>query len=339
MNQKVKLDLIIQSITKERAKNPENTFISINPAAKDHHDLQKIPFDEIQVILEELSTKLAILRIDEIKYRPRRKNESHYDFLHAAGSSLPIGFIIELQEDFEPWHKAYLKSKNISLPELSLKFLKATLAFLKRIQDDVAVNSSHILILDADILNHTQENSILGFLHSKDVILSYEYNKLKYGLSIKIKVNVDRFDVFKRELTDYLSQVKNQKSGGNSSKPVKTAGPKFPPITKWEDVAFKFVDGNNVKIKIGDKEYVAHYKEMGFEDKRTRNPNAQWSLLEYLAQHNGQISWDSSQANDTVKKKKQRLSKTLQKFFNFPEDPFHPYKSEDAYTIKIIFQA
>ena len=98
----------------------------------------------------------------------------------------------------------------------------------------------------------------------------------------------------------------------------------------------KFLDGNNVKISGKDsKPITAYYKEMGFEDARSRKPNKQWELIRLLAENNGELSWDKSEAKGDIKKKKQLLSKTLRDYFGIKGDPFYPYKEQNSYRIKI----
>ncbi|MGB7061154.1 MAG: hypothetical protein WBF13_02225 [Candidatus Zixiibacteriota bacterium] len=109
----------------------------------------------------------------------------------------------------------------------------------------------------------------------------------------------------------------------------------LPPGTKWEDINIKFLDGHNVKISVGDLNLKTDYKEMGFEDKRRQLPNNQWKFLEVLATSRCQVAWGESAASWSLKKSKQLLSKTLKEYFQIQEDPFHPYKQEKAYKIRI----
>jgi hypothetical protein len=70
----------------------------------------------------------------------------------------------------------------------------------------------------------------------------------------------------------------------------------LPPGTTWESITIKFVGGNDVRIRVGEKAWRASYKEMGFEDSRKAPPvpNEQWRLLTQLAEHQGQLdAWDA----------------------------------------------
>ena len=143
----------------------------------------------------------------------------------------------------------------------------------------------------------------------------------------------------------------------------------MPSNSKWEDITIKLIDGHNVDIKVKDKIIRSDYKQMGFEDKKSRKPNQQWSMLQLLASKGGSLSWQESpsskninvreieqnfshesdedsddsqnkgysilKAPDKVKKIKQLLSKSLKAFFKINEDPFLPYKQAKAYIIRI----
>jgi len=115
----------------------------------------------------------------------------------------------------------------------------------------------------------------------------------------------------------------------------KESGIKLPPNTKWEDITLKFLDGHNALIKAKGLKARVDYKEMGFEDKKTRLPNRQWKLLYFLAESRGELTWKDSEANQLIKKKKQLLAQALKAYFQIDEDPFLPYKQEKAYKIKI----
>jgi len=119
------------------------------------------------------------------------------------------------------------------------------------------------------------------------------------------------------------------------TKPKMPSSLKPPANTHWEDITIKFIDGHNVDIKFKDKKRRSDYKEMGFEDKKRRLPNQQWDFLKLLAKSEGTLTWENSEANDSLKKKKQLLSQTLKVCFDIHEDPFLPYKQEKAYKIKI----
>jgi len=141
----------------------------------------------------------------------------------------------------------------------------------------------------------------------------------------------------------------------------------LPSGVQWEDITIEFSDRHNVKIKCKNKTFRRDYKDMGFEDSKTRKPNKQWEFLYELAENNGEVSWgkysfgkrpnnrrteqdfghefdeNTSQNKgfsiikvpDVKKKTKQFLSQTLKAVFPIEGDPFFPYKEVGAYKIRL----
>jgi len=139
---------------------------------------------------------------------------------------------------------------------------------------------------------------------------------------------------------------------------------------KWEDITIEFADGHNLNIKCKGKTIRRDYKEMGFEDSKSRKPNKQWEFLNQLANSQGEIAWEKSssrktvstkrteqdfgyeydeddsttsqnkgfsiiKAPDKIKKIKQLLSQSLKTAFQIQSDPFFPYRKAKAYKIRI----
>lgn len=144
----------------------------------------------------------------------------------------------------------------------------------------------------------------------------------------------------------------------------------LPSGTKWEDIIIEFVDGHNLNIKCKGKTFRRDYKEIGFEDSKSRKPNKQWEFLIRLAQNQGEKAWEKSSLRksvetrraeqdfgyeydeddspasqnkgfsiiktpDKTKKVKQLLSRTLRNAFQIQNDPFFPYKEANAYKIRL----
>jgi len=146
---------------------------------------------------------------------------------------------------------------------------------------------------------------------------------------------------------------------------------RLPANARWEDISIAFMDGHNVDIKYKGKNYRSDFKEMGFEDLKSRRPNKQWELLQRLAENNGEIAWDSLssgrssdiskteqdfgyefdedetqnkgfsiiKAPDKLKKTKQLLAQSLKRFFKLDTDPFFPYEEVKAYKIRLKLTA
>ena len=187
------------------------------------------------------------------------------------------------------------------------------------------------------------------------------------GISFTIEVLDTYEEWFVNYANDLASGQKPLSPPETSSKPAL----KLPANAKWEDITIKFVDGHNVDIKCKNKTSRSDYKEMGFEDSKSRRPNKQWELLQRLAENNGEISWEKFatgkssclrkteqdfgyefdedkpqnkgfsiiKAPDKLKKTKQLLARTLKAFFKIDEDPFFPYDEVKAYKIKIKLTA
>ncbi|MBF0571841.1 MAG: hypothetical protein HQL12_08235 [Candidatus Omnitrophica bacterium] len=317
--------------------------------------LQQIPLEHIESIIYWLELAEKVLKDHSPRdyHPPSRPNA-----ISVGVRQDPLRFHLTILDSFDNWYAGYVFQRDTSLNDLSPLNLEKIYNLITDINDQLQMNPSEKVTIKIDSLNidkfplmssHIIGNSRIMANFRKDALdflereLVISYAKIVPELdTIAIIVNIEEFTDFKKEVaiayktrsqrTDLL-ETKNL-----SNDPPTKFSQSFKP-TKWENITLTFKDSNNVEIKIGTEKYVAHYKEMGFEDKRTLSPNAQWSLLEYLSKESGQISWDSPQANDTIKKKKQRLSETLQKYFQINEDAFFPYKSEGAYTCRIQFNS
>lgn len=121
----------------------------------------------------------------------------------------------------------------------------------------------------------------------------------------------------------------------------------LPPNTKWGQITIQFLDYDKVIITAPNyfKKRV-NYREMGFEDQKSKKPNVQWKLLYDLAQCRGDLTWTfttyrkrvDSHPFSTPKARKQiqRISDTLKAYFNINEAPFYNYKKIDAYKTKFF---
>ncbi len=162
---------------------------------------------------------------------------------------------------------------------------------------------------------------------------SYDYND-DYNIVINCDL-VPIFDAYLRFLNNNATKDKNE------SKIDKTKHPKFPNDLKWEEITIRFLNGNEVQITTRKTIYHSTYEEMGFLDKKTKNPNVQWDLLKLLSLRGGSLDWKNNgkltiKEIGKIKKRKQLLSEKLEEYFNIVnDDPFLNYKKESAYKIKI----
>ena len=134
--------------------------------------------------------------------------------------------------------------------------------------------------------------------------------------------------------------------GDNIKKVEKTNKNKFPHKlpsgTRWEEVTIKFLDEENVFIKIKQFECNTNYKKMGFVGRgKDSRPSVAWPFLKVLAGLNGELSFNDPESRDKYKKQKETLSRVLQEYFSIEYDPFFPYRSSvekagNSYKIKIL---
>jgi len=176
------------------------------------------------------------------------------------------------------------------------------------------------------------------FLFNRDIIYRYDVNQDSGALNIQI--SVAEFLKFRDEILSYYE-------GGVTEVPgtlIKSSKSRFiSPFTeikglRWQDIKIQFVDDETVEISARDVSAKYTYKEMGLEDGRSRNPSkpdTEWKLLKWLADNNGQLSWDDTSGIYSVKKRKQHLSRKLREFFCIADDPFYPYQEFRAYRLKL----
>lgn len=113
------------------------------------------------------------------------------------------------------------------------------------------------------------------------------------------------------------------------------------PGTRWEHITIQFINEETVNIFIsrGEEANAMQYNfaQMGFQNKKTKAPNVQWEFLRLLSMYpDHAISSDNRERSSKIPKRKQLLSETLKNFFiGMNEDPFHDYKREGKYEIKM----
>ncbi|MCM8787534.1 MAG: hypothetical protein NC935_05715 [Candidatus Omnitrophica bacterium] len=109
----------------------------------------------------------------------------------------------------------------------------------------------------------------------------------------------------------------------------------FPKDLQWEEITIRFLNNNEVLISYRDENFQTNFEEMGFMDKRDKKPKKAWKFLKDLSETGGEITWKSKNASFQGKKHKQILKNLLQDYFRIKSDPFHQYKKESSYKIKI----
>ncbi len=360
MREKEKREIIIQAIASEREKLEKGQFpadsITLCPFDKNQSVLQKMTIDEFRQILNKLESEEHVLAIRQVL--PLEGIQTIDEEPYEVPWSRPDIFFIDLTEDFVPWYKAHQKNKNITLSTLSKKTLKSTLTFLEEIEDPLAVNKSHALTLKTAGAIPIPDDTIINLLLNTDVLLGCTH----VTDGIKIKVDIDRYGTFKQDLKEQLPQ---QNETQVSSQRANITSP-FPPVKQWEDIAIQFKNGQDVIVKIGNSSIRSDFKQMGFEDLRTRRPDTQWILLQNLSQSQGNKSWQNGpqskpkvsaakltyddlpdeegasdpgfsivKAANSERKHKQLLAKQLKLLFGLKQDPFWPYTKDGGYQIRI----
>ncbi len=114
----------------------------------------------------------------------------------------------------------------------------------------------------------------------------------------------------------------------------------IPECATWDSVIIRFITGDSVDIRAGGRPIgPKHYRELGFDDKKTGRPDLLWGYLKYLASMNGDLTDDEMGEKRAApfKKNISRLRARLVAAFGIAADPFHPcYKSGSFRTRFII---
>ena len=119
----------------------------------------------------------------------------------------------------------------------------------------------------------------------------------------------------------------------------KTAGFPTPEGSKWEDVMFKVINDEEIEVSINGENKRCNYKEMGFENKRTRDnpPIASWGILtKAFSEYEGTIDWDSNlEEKNTLKQHISKIRQKLREFIGIDGDPIYPWKRGVGYMLKM----
>lgn len=104
----------------------------------------------------------------------------------------------------------------------------------------------------------------------------------------------------------------------------------------WGKLRMQFTDGHTVKVKYpGLSTSTFDYKEMGFLNRKTNNPDAKWEFLRDMAYNNGMWSPDNFRKG-YHRTAKYQLSQRLKLFFKMGTDPFEPYKKRVGYRVRFV---
>jgi hypothetical protein len=124
------------------------------------------------------------------------------------------------------------------------------------------------------------------------------------------------------------------------SRSVKRASNVFPrlPGLRWEEVTIDFTSNDSVKIAARGRSKSFRFAEIGFSDLAgVGKPDLQWELLQYIARHNGMLSWSDkagARVRDGAKAKIKVIRRRLKAVMHIDADPFEPYRKVKAYMPK-----
>jgi len=93
--------------------------------------------------------------------------------------------------------------------------------------------------------------------------------------------------------------------------------------TEWSEIEIVFTSEHRIQVCIGPSRQTYNCGDLGFEDRRTTNPNLAWMTLRELAESEGTIKHASMKIGDwpKVEKRMQEIRKVLRKLFNTAADP------------------
>ena len=106
--------------------------------------------------------------------------------------------------------------------------------------------------------------------------------------------------------------------------------------SSWAKLTIKFFDGHTVKVSYPDlPTKTFDYKDMGFVDKKTNNPNNKWKMLQSIAENRGRLT-NAKYDRKFSRNIKYELNIGLKTFFNMTENPISNYTKEEGYVASFI---
>jgi hypothetical protein len=110
----------------------------------------------------------------------------------------------------------------------------------------------------------------------------------------------------------------------------------LPTGSSWVKLTIKFFDGHTVKVSYpGLPTKTFDYKDMGFVDNKTNNPNNKWKLLQSIAENGGRVT-NAKYDRKFSRNIKYELNIGLKTFFNMTENPISNYTKNEGYVASFI---
>ena len=120
------------------------------------------------------------------------------------------------------------------------------------------------------------------------------------------------------------SKIKSPKKIARNSYPL-------PKDAKWHKLTIKFFDGHTVKIGYeGMATKTFDYKDMGFGNDKTNNPDTKWDFLKVIAENGGSLTALKYERRFS-RNVKYEVNKLLKTFFGMKDDPIPRYNRTDGY--------
>lgn len=112
----------------------------------------------------------------------------------------------------------------------------------------------------------------------------------------------------------------------------------LPQNAKWESLDVQFIDGHIVKVSYPNMESKKFdYKDMGFMNAKTNNPDRKWELLREMAGNSGALNkerWDRRFSRNV----KYELNEQLKEFFGMKENPIPHYTKKHGYRARFTLR-
>ena len=112
----------------------------------------------------------------------------------------------------------------------------------------------------------------------------------------------------------------------------------LPKNATWEGLSIQFLDGHIVKVSYQNmKSQKFDFKDMGFMNTKTNNPDLKWRLLKTIADFDGALTnsnWDRKFGRNV----KYELNEGLKNFFCMDSNPIPHYTKRNGYKPLFILK-
>jgi len=140
---------------------------------------------------------------------------------------------------------------------------------------------------------------------------------------------------------DALKQILLLAKGKDESITVSNAirdNIRIPGGCTFEDIKVSIVDNHTINVYFPQESKPKRYsyKDFGAENRNTKKPKKQWDHFINCLDNNGVLECVSNpQLKDARKKMKSNIKNMLCSFFGIKDDPFHPYKKNRGWELKM----